>query len=154
MILVSTCSCLCPSHWSQVLSREWRCSWSSADRRCSNYIWVIDNFITFYGASYIRDLTVVQPLWISTVFGEGPRDWHHSIKYSILWSVEGMELESGMFYFIFTHFVQGWFITQSYDGWHWYQTLTVKWVFEEIWFEVSHEHSCMHEQTFVERTPL
>ena len=26
-----------------MLSREWRCSWSSADRRCSNYIRVIDN---------------------------------------------------------------------------------------------------------------
>ena len=25
------------------LSWEWRCSWSSADRRCSNYIWVINN---------------------------------------------------------------------------------------------------------------
>ena len=24
--------------------REWRCSWSSADRRCSNYIWVIGEF--------------------------------------------------------------------------------------------------------------
>ena len=41
MILVPSCSCLCPIYWSQVLSREWRCSWSSADRRCSNYIWVI-----------------------------------------------------------------------------------------------------------------
>ena len=39
-------------------SREWRCSWSSADRRCSNYIWVIDNFIAYKGASYIRDFTV------------------------------------------------------------------------------------------------
>ena len=28
-------------------SGEWRCSWNSADRRCSNYIWVIDNFIAF-----------------------------------------------------------------------------------------------------------
>ena len=27
--------------------REWRCSWSSADRRCSNYIWVIDNSIAY-----------------------------------------------------------------------------------------------------------
>ena len=45
MFLVSSCSCLCPIQWGQVLSREWRCSWSSADRRCSNYIWVIDNFI-------------------------------------------------------------------------------------------------------------
>ena len=36
-----------PIQWSQVLSWEWRCSWSSADRRCSNYIWVIDNFIAY-----------------------------------------------------------------------------------------------------------
>ena len=47
MCLISSCSCLCPMHWSQVLSWEWRCSWSSADRRCSNYIWVINNFIAY-----------------------------------------------------------------------------------------------------------
>ena len=41
-----------------MLSREWRCSWSSADRRCSNYIWVIDNFIAYYGVWYIRGFTV------------------------------------------------------------------------------------------------
>ena len=33
MILVSSCSCLCPIHWSQLLSWGRRCSWSSADRR-------------------------------------------------------------------------------------------------------------------------
>ena len=37
--------------------REWRCSWSSGDRRCSNYIWVI-NFIAYKGVTYIRGLTV------------------------------------------------------------------------------------------------
>ena len=58
MILLSSCSCLCPIHWSQVLSREWRCSWSSADRRCPNYIWLINNLIAYQSASYIRDLTV------------------------------------------------------------------------------------------------
>ena len=58
MFLVSSCSCLCTIQWSRVLSREWRCSWSSADRRCSNYIWVIDNVIAYKGASYIRDLTL------------------------------------------------------------------------------------------------
>ena len=58
MILLSSCSCLCPIHWSQVLSREWRCSWSSANRRCSNYIWVIKNFIAHKGVTYIRGLTV------------------------------------------------------------------------------------------------
>ena len=47
MFLVSSCSCLGWIHQSQVLSREWTCSWSSADRRCSNYIWVINNFIAF-----------------------------------------------------------------------------------------------------------
>ena len=40
-------SCLCPIHWSQVLSREWLCSWISADRRCSNSVWVINNFIAY-----------------------------------------------------------------------------------------------------------
>ena len=47
-------------HWSHVLSWEWRCSWSSADRRCSNYIWVINNFIANSGATYIRGLTVTK----------------------------------------------------------------------------------------------
>ena len=59
MFLVSSCSCLREIHWSQMLSWEWRCSWSSAVRRCSNYIWVINNFIAYEGATYIRGLTVV-----------------------------------------------------------------------------------------------
>ena len=58
MLLVSSCSCLHPIRWSQVLSWEWRCSWSSADRRCSNFIWVINNSIAYKSAAYIRDLTV------------------------------------------------------------------------------------------------
>ena len=45
-------------YWSQVFSGEWRCSWSSADRRCSNYIWVIKNFIAYSSTAYTRDLTV------------------------------------------------------------------------------------------------
>ena len=47
MCLVSSCSCLCPIRWCNVLSREWRCSWNSADRRCPNLIWVINNFIAY-----------------------------------------------------------------------------------------------------------
>ena len=35
------------SHWRQVLSREWRYSWSSAERRFSNYIGVINNFVAY-----------------------------------------------------------------------------------------------------------
>ena len=57
MFLVSSGSCSCPIHWSQVLSREWGCSWSSADRRCSISIWVINNFITNRCASYVRGFT-------------------------------------------------------------------------------------------------
>ena len=41
MFLVMSGSCLCPIHINQVLSPEWRCSWSSTDRQCSNYICVI-----------------------------------------------------------------------------------------------------------------
>ena len=52
------CRCFCPIHWSQVLSRESRCSWSSADRRCSNYIWVITTFCPLR-CSYIRCMTAM-----------------------------------------------------------------------------------------------
>ena len=58
MFLVSSRSCLRSIHLSQLLSWEWRCSWSSADRRCSNYIWVINNIIAYRGATYIRGFTV------------------------------------------------------------------------------------------------
>ena len=60
MFLISSCSRLCPIHWSQVLSWEWRCSWSSTDRRCSNYIWVINSFNAYSGVPYIRGFTVHQ----------------------------------------------------------------------------------------------
>ena len=59
MVVISSWICLCPIYWSRMLSREWRCSWSSADRRCFNYIWVINNLVAYKGASYIRDLTVL-----------------------------------------------------------------------------------------------
>ena len=48
-----------------MLSREWRCSWSSADRRCSNYIWVIDNLIAYLGAACIRGFTVSDQLYFT-----------------------------------------------------------------------------------------
>ena len=56
-------------------SREWRCSWSSADRRCSNYIWVINNFIAYKGASYIRDLTVLLQAVVGISRSELGCDW-------------------------------------------------------------------------------
>ena len=58
MLLVSSSSGLCAIYWSQVFSREWRCSWSSAERRRSHCIWMINNIIAHWGATYIRGLTV------------------------------------------------------------------------------------------------
>ena len=49
-----------------MLILEWRCSWSSADRQCSNYIWVINNFIANQGVSHI---------WVFTVCLTLPTDW-------------------------------------------------------------------------------
>ena len=49
---------LLPNPLSQVLSQEWRCSWSRANRWCSNYNWVVNNFIAYLGAAYITDLKV------------------------------------------------------------------------------------------------
>ena len=48
----------CALFWSQVSNREWRYSRSSADRPCFNYIWVINNPIAYWDASYIRGFTV------------------------------------------------------------------------------------------------
>ena len=47
-------------HWIKLLCRECRCSWRSADRRCSNYIWMKYNFIARCG-SYIIGLAVPPP---------------------------------------------------------------------------------------------
>ena len=55
MFLLFSCGGLRSSHWTEVLSWEWRCSWSSADRR---YIFCINNFIAYQGATYIRGFTV------------------------------------------------------------------------------------------------
>ena len=66
MFLILPQLCCCSIHWSQVLSREWRCSWSNTDRRCSNYIWVINNFIAHKGAPYIRGLRVSAVFFLST----------------------------------------------------------------------------------------
>ena len=77
MILVSPCCCLSPIHSSLVLSREWRCSWSSADRRCSNYIWVINNFSAYEGASYIRGFTLHQNTDITGMSPECHDIWNH-----------------------------------------------------------------------------
>ena len=81
MLLISACSCLCAIYWSWVLSREWRWSWSSGDRRCSNYIWVINIFIAYWGVAYIRGF-MVSPLC------------HWSLAcvylYQVLWRIIGL----------------------------------------------------------------
>ena len=51
--------------WSQVLSREWRCRWSSADRRCSNCIWVINNLMCLVLETWQYVSTVYHsPRWV------------------------------------------------------------------------------------------
>ena len=81
MLLVSFCSCLYPIRWSEVLGWEWRCSWSSADRRCSNYIWVINNLIAYQSVSSIRNLTV--RLWCPFVL---PGSQNHSQSVIIIYT--------------------------------------------------------------------
>ena len=88
MFLVLSCSWLFTIYWSQVLSREWGCSWSSADRRCPNYIWVINNWIVYQGTPYIRDLMVFlfdldrafsppgSPYWDYTILVPYPQSSH------------------------------------------------------------------------------
>ena len=87
MFLVSSCSCLCPIHWSQVFSRDWRCSCSNADRQCSNYIWVIKSFIACWYVSCIADwqhmgqvtkvrLSCYAPVPLSRMLSATNTNWH------------------------------------------------------------------------------
>ena len=57
-----------------MLSREWRCICSSTDRRCSNYIWVINNFIAYWGAAYIRGLTLNDAITMTLYESQITRD--------------------------------------------------------------------------------
>ena len=83
-----------PIHWSQVLSWEWRCSWSSADSWCSNYIWVIKNFIANSGASYIRSLTVYVENMLLLLSSMKTYNWYR--YYQIRDSKEEHSLDSFM----------------------------------------------------------
>ena len=76
MSFVSSCNCLCPIPRSQVLSREWKCSWNSTDRRYSNYNWVIKKFIAYEYATYIRGLTIQVFFVFCLIFTSIPsRSW-------------------------------------------------------------------------------
>ena len=71
MSLISSCSCLCPIHWSPVLNREWRCSWSSADRRCSKYIWVIEQVYCLLVCVLFYMFVGSRGLILNGIWGEG-----------------------------------------------------------------------------------
>ena len=66
-----------------MLSVEWRCSWSSADRRCSNYIWVINNLIAYLSASYIREMMVFKYMH-EYDFEHWPWLFSHLLCYAVL----------------------------------------------------------------------
>ena len=78
MFLISSCSCLCPVHCSQVLSREWRCSWSSAYRRCSTTSEWSTN-LSATKVAYIRGFTVYPHL---TKISELLSIKNHNITYT------------------------------------------------------------------------
>ena len=58
MFSISTCICRFPIHSNQVLRRECRCDWSSADTPCSNFIWVSNRFLSCIVTASIKGLTV------------------------------------------------------------------------------------------------
>ena len=77
MFLVSYCRCICPIHWGQVLSREWRYSWSNADRRCPKYIWVTTIWL-------LVEVRLILEVW-QCIFGHlqtgwWSSPWHHMVN--------------------------------------------------------------------------
>ena len=74
-----------PNHRSQFLSFEWRCSSSSAVRRCSNYIWEINNSIA-KAATDIRGLVVLLNIDIH-ICNEMINSIHDTLSVMNLWDV-------------------------------------------------------------------
>ena len=87
MFYLSSCNCLCWTHCSQVENEKW----NGVDRRCSNYIWVINNFIAHSGVAYISGLTlckcVMHVMWFSlrcnrtTNYSEGVNYFNHRVQH-------------------------------------------------------------------------
>ena len=121
MFLVSSCSHLCSIHWRRALSWEWRFSWSSANRRCSNYIWVFNNFIAYFGAPYIRDLKVCHFL---------PHQTGDSASMHTLWSdpeIAGKQMPWGNF-FVECQCIQTlWMVLNEQEYWAWLGTKCCQW---------------------------
>ena len=103
MFLVLSCTCLCPIHWSQVLSWEWRCSWSSAERRCSNYI-LVTTILLPAKMQLILEVWLHVILWQNRLFHPlyspgtpssvaslSPNSFAHSTQSSMLTFLTGMK---------------------------------------------------------------
>ena len=73
MFLLSSCSCLCPTYQSYVLSWQWRCSWSSADRwfdyqqRCDLY-WRFDGKLYCVQLKNEFAMSWLKPTWCMSIF--------------------------------------------------------------------------------------
>ena len=68
MFLISSCSCLCAIYSSQVLSREWRCSWSSADMSVMLQLDLNDQQCCLLRCTYIRDLVIFCDISFELIF--------------------------------------------------------------------------------------
>ena len=72
MFLVSSCSCLFPIHWTEVLSREWRVGAAPTGDTPTTSEWSANLLSTkVWLVTYIRDLTVLKK---KQVFSYA---WHH-----------------------------------------------------------------------------
>ena len=88
MLLVSSCSCFCTIHWYQVLSREWTCSWSSADmllELCCDKTHFVGMFF------YVSYLPFKLLLWSKQ---KQTRNRAHVTRYLILFSYFNLNMSS------------------------------------------------------------
>ena len=89
------------TYWSLVISGEWRCSWSCADRQCSNYIWLINNLIAYKGVAYIRDL---MNFFFFSETGPNPYLLNISHRRPMLWKIHiSLYRYSYVFLILFQH---------------------------------------------------
>ena len=110
MFLPSSWSCLSPIHWSQILSGEWRCSWSSTDRRYSSYIWLINK-------ANLRDLIAATGLVILLELDQN-RQFFSPWDLEIWWMTPKNNRAPLLCYFkLFALFRSYWWIQTGFTVW-------------------------------------
>ena len=126
MFFASSCSCLWPIQSSQVLSREWRCCWSSADRDLTVSVilkfnivltpWRVFAALTTHGTRELADLVVKLEGAVPDEVSNADREWQDCIRVACPTALSSDALQ-GICHWIMLHLQWCFFLISLFPCW-------------------------------------